>query len=84
MGTTIISTMTHDVMTLGISTLSITTLSITTLTTTFDMPMKYFTLSITMEQHIFSIFIEYRGRHRKGVANYYATKVNLWQKTWVS
>jgi hypothetical protein len=80
MGTTTISTMTHDVMTLGISTLSIRTLT----TTTFGMPIKYFTLTITMEQHIFCIFIEYRGRHRKGIANYYATKVNLWQKSWVS
>ena len=30
--------------------------------------------STTMEQHIFGIFIDYRGRHRKGVAIYDAIK----------
>ncbi len=33
-----------------------------------------------MEQHICYIFIDYRGRHRKGIANYNATEVNLQQK----
>ncbi len=35
-----------------------------------------------MEQHIFCILIDYRGRHRKGVAIYNATYVNLQQKPW--
>ncbi len=35
-----------------------------------------------MEQLIFSIFIDYRGRHRKGVAIYNATSVNLQLKPW--
>jgi hypothetical protein len=35
-----------------------------------------------MEQHVFCIFIDYRGRHRKGVAIYDATLVNLQQKLW--
>ncbi len=35
-----------------------------------------------MEQHIFCIFIDYRGHHRKGVAIYVATWVNLHHKLW--
>jgi hypothetical protein len=35
-----------------------------------------------MEQHIFCLFIDYRGHHRKGVAIYNATYVNLQQKLW--
>jgi hypothetical protein len=35
-----------------------------------------------MEQWIFCIFIDYREHHRKGVAIYNATEVNLQQKLW--
>jgi hypothetical protein len=35
-----------------------------------------------MEQHAFCILIDYRGHHRKGVANYIATYLNLQQKPW--
>jgi hypothetical protein len=35
-----------------------------------------------MEQHVFCILIDYRGRHRKGVAIYNAIYVNLQQKPW--
>jgi hypothetical protein len=35
-----------------------------------------------MEQHVVYIFIDYRGRHRKGVAIYSATSVNFQQKLW--
>jgi hypothetical protein len=35
-----------------------------------------------MEQHIFCIFIDYRGRHRKGAAIYYATYAIMHQKLW--
>jgi hypothetical protein len=30
-----------------------------------------------MEQHVVCIFIDYRGHHRKGVAIYNATEINL-------
>jgi hypothetical protein len=36
----------------------------------------------TMEEHIFCILIDHRGHHRKGVAIYNATQVNLQQKPW--
>ena len=39
--------------------------------------------NLTMEQHIFCIFIEYRGHHRKGVADCYASVVKFTAKTWV-
>ncbi len=32
-----------------------------------------FPVKIKMEQHVFCIFIDYRGHHRKGVAIYVAT-----------
>ncbi len=35
-----------------------------------------------MEQHVFCIFIHYRGHRRKGVSIYNATTVNLQQKPW--
>jgi hypothetical protein len=35
-----------------------------------------------MEQHVFVVFIDYRGHHRKGVAILNATQVNLKQKLW--
>jgi hypothetical protein len=35
-----------------------------------------------MEQRVFCIWIDYRGHHRKGVAFYNATQVNLQQKPW--
>ncbi len=37
---------------------------------------------VSMEQHVFYYFVEYRGRHRKGFAIYAATEVNLQQKLW--
>jgi hypothetical protein len=35
-----------------------------------------------MEQRIFGILIDYRGRHRKGAAIFNAPSVNLQQKPW--
>ncbi len=35
-----------------------------------------------MEQHIFNIFIDQRGRHKEGTAIYNAAEVNLQQKHW--
>jgi hypothetical protein len=35
-----------------------------------------------MKQHIFCIFIDYRGQYRKGVAIYHTTSVNLQPKPW--
>jgi hypothetical protein len=35
-----------------------------------------------MEQHILWILFDYRGRHRKDVAVYNATYINLQQKPW--
>jgi len=35
-----------------------------------------------MEQHVFWILNYYRGHHRKGVAIYNATEINLRQKPW--
>jgi hypothetical protein len=34
----------------------------------------------TIEQHLFYYFDEYRGHHRKGVAIYTATEVNVHKK----
>jgi hypothetical protein len=36
-----------------------------------------------MEQHVFQIVTDNRGRHRKGSAIYNATEVNSQQKTFV-
>jgi hypothetical protein len=35
-----------------------------------------------MEQPVFCIFIDYRGHHKKGVAIYDATSINLQPKPW--
>jgi hypothetical protein len=35
-----------------------------------------------MEQHVFCIFFDYRGHHRKVVEIYNATSVNSQQKLW--
>ncbi len=35
-----------------------------------------------MEHHVFCIFIDYRGHHRKVVEIYNATSVNSQQKLW--
>jgi hypothetical protein len=35
---------------------------------TMDRRRKYSNRTASMEQHVFVIFIDYRGRHRKGVA----------------
>jgi len=35
-----------------------------------------------MEQHVLCTFIDYRGRHGKGVAIQNVTHVNLKQKPW--
>jgi hypothetical protein len=35
-----------------------------------------------MEQCVFCIFIVYRGHHKKGVAIYDATSINLQPKPW--
>ncbi len=37
-----------------------------------------------MEQHGFYYFDDYRGHHRKGIAIYTATEVNLHKKSLVS
>ena len=36
----------------------------------------------SMEQHVFFIFIDYRGHHRKGVEIFYADYVNFQPKPW--
>ncbi len=41
---------------------------------------KLLYIKVTMEQHIFSICIDYRGRHRKAIAIYDASEVKLQQK----
>ncbi len=46
--------------------------------------MEQHVFEFSMEQHIFYISIDYRWRHRKGIAIFNATEVNLWQKTMVS
>ncbi len=33
-----------------------------------------------MEQHVFYYFDDYRGHHRKGIAIYTATEINLHEK----
>jgi hypothetical protein len=35
-----------------------------------------------MKQHVFCIFIDYRGHHRKGVEIVYADYVNFQPKPW--
>jgi hypothetical protein len=41
-------------------------------------------VGLLMEQHVFYYFDDYRGHHRKGIAIYTATDVNLHLKTLVS
>ncbi len=41
---------------------------------------KFISPLLTLEQYIFSICIDYRGRHRKAIAIYDATEVKLQQK----
>jgi hypothetical protein len=44
--------------------------------------MEQHVIELSMEQRIFYIFIDYRWCHRKGIAIFNPTEVNLRQKLW--